>query len=302
MTKQKKPTFADDGYEINSGCRIRRIEVINEIYYYQVNLQTLSGNPIRKRFINAKPARSFAERIGSKGTDEGITAWQFIDPDHVDAIKASILDLFNASLSKVTQFCINHNDRTYGVEELVQEFIAEKQGQIDHGELLPAAFVDPQHLLKRFSREFGHRALNTVTADEVDGFLNKVKGVATRRSHQLHISAFFNWAVTQERLSFSPIGPTFADNGYEINSGCRIRRIEVINEFYYYQVNLQRLSGNPIRKSFIHAKHARSFARKVGSKGTDSGIKALRFIDSQRIDAVKATILDLYNASLRKAA
>lgn len=302
MPKQKKPTFVDDGYEINSGCRIRRIEVINGFYYYQVTLQRLSGNPVRKRFINATQARSFAEQLGSKDTDGEITSLLFIDPDRIDAIKTSILDLFNTGLGKVTQFCINHNARTYGVEELVQEFVAEKQGRIDRGEFLPASLDDTKHLLKHFSREFGHRAADTVTASEVDGFLDKVNGAAPRRSHQLHISAFLNWAVTQERLSFNPVGPTFADDGYEINSGCRIRRIEIINGFHYYQVTLQRISGKPIRKSFIHAKPARSFSRKVGGNGTDSGIKTLRFIDPQRIDAVKATILDLYNASLRKAA
>jgi len=302
MPKQKMPTFADDGYEINSGCRIRQIELISGFYYYQVNLQRLSGKPIRKSFISAAQARSFAEKLGSLSSDSEIKSLLFIDPDRIDAIKTVLLDLLNASLGTVTQFCTNHKARTYGVEELIQEFIAEKQVRVERGELLPASLVDTKDLLTRFSREFGHRAVDTVTAGEVDGFLHKVDGVAIRRSHQLHISSFFNWAVTLGRLAFNPVGPTFAEDGYEINSGCRIRRIEVTNGFYYYQVNLQRLSGTPIRKSFINATLARSFARKVGENGTDSGIKTLRLIDPQRIKAVKATILDLYNANLRKAA
>ena len=304
MSKQKKPTFVDNGYEINNGCRIRQIEIINGFHYYQVTLQRISGNPIRKNFITVRQARSVAEKIGTQGFDRETEVLRFIDPHRIDAVKATILDLVNAGLQKTAAyFYATHNDSTAGIGALIEEFIAKKQGQTNRGEFPAESLVNTKHFLKRFSKEFGHRAVGTVTTGEMDGFFDAVNGVANRRSHRLHISTFFNWAVSRKRLSFNPIGPTFADDGYEINTGCRIRQIEIANGFHYYQVTLQKISGNPIRKSFITARQARSFAGKIGVKGTDGvGIKALRFIDSHRINAVKASILDLYNANFRKAA
>jgi hypothetical protein len=145
--------------------------------------------------------------------------------------------------------------------------------------------------------------VDTLTAGEMDRFLNEVNGASSRRSHQLHISAFFNWAVAREQLAFNPLGPTFADDGYEINNGCRIRRIKAVYGFHYYQVALQKISGNHIRKSFITAKKARLFAGRVGEMGPGDSINPLRLIDPDRIDAVKASILDLFNnINHRKAA
>ncbi|RKX43629.1 MAG: hypothetical protein DRP64_07940 [Verrucomicrobia bacterium] len=303
MSKQKKPTFVDDGYEINNGCRIRRIEIINGFHFYQVTLQRISGKPIRRSFINAEQARSFSEQAGIKGADGGMKVLGFIDPDRFEAVKATTLDLINAGLQKASaHFYETHNESTAGVGALVEEFIAEKQERTDRGELPAASLVDTKHFLKRFSKEFGHRAVGTVTTGEIDGFFDEVNGAANQRAHRLHISTFFNWAVSRKCLSFNPIGPTFVDDGYEINHGCRIRQTEIANGFHYYQVTLQRISGKPIRRRFITARQARSFAGKTGAKGTDGETKVLGFIDPDRINAVKATMLDLYNANFRKAA
>ncbi|MEN8256108.1 MAG: hypothetical protein ABFR33_11645 [Verrucomicrobiota bacterium] len=303
MPKQKKPTFADDGYEINNGCRIRQIEIINGFHFYQVTLQRISGNHIRKNFFTAPQARSFAEKIGAKGADDEIKVFGFIDLNRIAAIKATILDLVNAGLRKTAaHLYATHDNYTAGVGRLVEEFIAEKQEQIDRGEFPAASLVDTKHFLQRFSKEFGHRAVGTVATGEINGFFDEVNGTVNRRSHRHHISTFFNWAVARDRLSFNPIGPTFVDDGYEINSGCRIRQIEIANGFHYYQVTLQRISGKPIRRRFITARQARSFAGRIGAKGTDGETKVLGFIDPNRIDAVKTTILDLYNANFRKAA
>ncbi len=303
MSKQKKPTFVDDGYEINNGCRIRQIEIVGGFHFYQVTLQRISGKPIRRSFINAKHARSFAEKVGGKGADGGINALGVIVPGRLDAVKETVLGLVNAGLRKVAaHLYATHNASTAGIGTLVEEFIAEKQERTDRGKLLPASLVDTKHFLKRFSKEFGHRAVGTVTSGEMDGFFDEVNGAANRRLHRLHVSVFFTWVVAQKQLSFSPIGPTFVNDGYEINTGCRIRRIEIANGFHYYQVTLQRISGNPIRKSFITANQARSFAGKIGVKSTGDGEKILHFIDPQRIHAVKASILNLVNASSRKAA
>ncbi len=304
MSKQKKPTLADDGYEINNGCRIRQIEIASGFHFYQVTLQRISGKPIRQSFITAKQARLFAGIIGVNGTDDGIKVFGFMDPYRIEAVKIRLLDLVNAGLQKAAAyFYATHNESTAGVGALVEEFIAEKQGRTDRGELLPAVLADTKHFLKRFSKEFGHRAVGTVTTGEIDGFFDEVNGTANQRAHRLHISTFFNWAVSRKCLSFNPIGPTFVDDAYEINNGCRIRRIEIANGFHYYQVTLQRISGNPIRRSFITARQARSFAGETGVKDTaDGGEKNLCFINPQRMDAVKASILNRFNTSSRKAA
>lgn len=96
--------------------------------------------------------------------------------------------------------------------------------------------------------------------------------------------------------------PTFEDNGYEIHNGCRIRQIKIIDIFHYYQVLLQRLSGEPLRKNFITVKNARLFAEQLGKNGSDGEIKPLQFIDSKSIEAVKTSILKFVDENFRNAA
>ena len=96
--------------------------------------------------------------------------------------------------------------------------------------------------------------------------------------------------------------PTFEDNGYEVHNGCRIRQIKIIGIFQYYQVILQRLSGEHLRQNFITVKNARSFAEQIDGKGSEGGIRALQIIDPNRIDAVKTSILKFVDANFRKAA
>jgi integrase len=88
---------------------------------------------------------------------------------------------------------------------LIQTFIEERTQEVERNELQPASLVDIQHFLKRFSREFGDRAVDRVTAGEIDHFLDGMKGIANRRSHRLYISAFFNWAVAQGQLALNPV-------------------------------------------------------------------------------------------------
>lgn len=302
MTAQKKPTFEKNGYEIHNGCRIRRIELFSGISYYHVTLQRLSGNHLQKRFITAEQAREFAKNAAQLNADDAMPPLSLLSPERIDAAKAFIMDLMHAGLQKAGELRAYRDDLTYDVETLVDEFIAEKQVRTERGEQPIKAFVSTKKALHRFSEKFGDRSAHTVTASELNHFLDGVNDLASRRSLRLQISAFFNWAVTQERLPCNPIGPTFKKDGFEIKNGSRIQRMEIMDGFYYYRVTLQKISGNHIRRGFMTAKRARSFAGKITDETTEEGARALRLIHSTRIDSVKASILELIDTNQRKAA
>ena len=128
MPKQKKPTFANNEYEIKDGCRIQQIRVTNGCRYYQVDLRNTAGKRIRKNFTNAKKACSFASKSMAKSSSGGgKKALQAVDTQR-EAL--DILNPFNASLHEAALFYAEYHgsvDYINNTKALIEQFIVEYQ-------------------------------------------------------------------------------------------------------------------------------------------------------------------------------
>ncbi len=212
MSKPRKATFSQNGYEINNGYRIRKIDAASACSYYQVDLGDTSGNRVQKNFSNANKARLYANRSKIQANQSGVKSIQLTDPRQLDAVEAlKMLRPFNTNLGEAAHFYESHHraiDPADTIGALIEQFIAEKKKRIEHGELPSSALINTRKFLKRFSKEFGQLAPDMVSIGEIDYFLQKVNGAENRRSHRLYISALFDWLVAQERLPSNPVKKT----------------------------------------------------------------------------------------------
>jgi integrase len=209
MAKERKGMGANKGFEVTNGNPVRQVNVTNGCSYYRVDLRhTAVGKAVRKNFTTAQKACSYASKTMAKAIKGSAPNTQSVDT-HREAME--ILNPFNVSVSEAARFYAKYHgaaDQVDSIGRLVREYILEKQEEVDREELKPASLVDTRHFLKRFTKEFGARAVDLVTPGELDFFLDSLNGSANRRSHRLYLSAFFNWAVARDCLATNPIRKT----------------------------------------------------------------------------------------------
>ena len=209
----KQPTIKEDGCEISAGFRIRKITTKKGKTKFQVDLGRSTGKHIRKSFDSIKKARGFAATKRNEVINDGIKALNFTEKQKKDATQAiTILEDYGITLKEAAHFYVkNHRalDNTTQTNALVEAYLEQQHERMIKEEIRPRSYEDCVAFLKHFKDDCGHLAVDTITPQDVDAWLDgRELGNTSRAVHRRYISIFFNWCVKRGATQTNPVKET----------------------------------------------------------------------------------------------
>ncbi|VGO16874.1 hypothetical protein PDESU_05466 [Pontiella desulfatans] len=208
MSKEK-PNIKNDGYEIHAGYRIRLLNSKSG-KRYQVDLGRSTGKHIRLSFETLKAARNCAFEKSNEKKNHGVKVLGFTDKQRNDAVTAlKILNSFGINLREAANFYAKHNqivDHTNGTGQLVKRYLESQKQRMQANELRERSYNECEKHLKKFRGSMETMAVDTITADDIDEWLDRQNfGATSRNNHRRYISGFFNWCLEQSKIAANPV-------------------------------------------------------------------------------------------------
>jgi integrase len=208
MSKDK-PTIKEDEYEIHSGYRIRLLKS-KAGKRYQVDLGRSTGKHVRLTFPTLKQARNCAFDKSNVAKNHGVKILAFSNKQRNDAVAAlKALEPFGVNLKHAADFYIKHNqviDHTNGTEQLLTQYLEHQEQRVANKEIRERSYSECISHLTIFKSTMGHLVINTITASDIDKWLDTQKFKPTSRdNHRRYISGFFNWCLEQETVDANPV-------------------------------------------------------------------------------------------------
>ncbi|VGO22320.1 tyrosine-type recombinase/integrase [Pontiella sulfatireligans] len=212
MAKERKLTIKAEGKEHYEGFTITKHERPNGSVYYDVYLGRALGRK-RPRFDTLGAARGFAQLKSNELTDHGIKGQKLSEKQKTDAAAAFERTMkLGATLEAVLDFYEKHHqriDENNGLGSLIDKYWAVKEKQVEQGEFRIRSYNECIKCLKDFKLDLGHLAVDAVTPKEIDSWLDQNRPKPTSRAnHKVYIKAFFNWAISEEKLEINPVKKT----------------------------------------------------------------------------------------------
>lgn len=204
MSATKNPTFKRDGCEIQSGFRIRLLERKSG-RMYQVDLGRASGKHIRKSFKTADDARNYADQAVAK-KNKGLQALDLPDRLRLQAIEAlKILDATDATLIDAARFYLKYNQKAEK-ETILKELATVYLKDMEARKLRERTIQDTRSKLNRLCKDFGHLPAFSITAENLDAWLD-TQGFSPvyRNNFKRNFGVFFNWMAQNDYIEYSPV-------------------------------------------------------------------------------------------------
>ncbi|VGO15723.1 Tyrosine recombinase XerC [Pontiella desulfatans] len=204
-----KPNIKDDGFELHAGYRIRQL-TSKAGKRYQVDLGRSTGKHIRLSFETLKAARKCAFEKSNEKKNHGVKILGFTDKQRNDAVTAlEILGPYGINLKQAANFYAKHNqvvDHTNGTGELLRQYLEAQEQRKNIGELRERSYKECVQHLSKYGGSEGHLAIDTISATDIDTWLdNQNFGATSRDNHRRYISGFFNWCLDQGKITANPV-------------------------------------------------------------------------------------------------
>jgi integrase len=189
----------------------RKTYVKGEVYW-QVNLpieyKIVDGKRIkiqkRKTLKDREEAETIAKQARIKAENEGNNSFLIPELLRRDALAAAKkLEPFEASLLEAATFYAKHLERERSTEKVsvaVKEFLADRQKD----ELSQRYLKDLRIRLNRFSRSFGERMLNDVSAGDINSWLRAFNPFH-RNTFRAQLSVLFGYAIERGWCLENPV-------------------------------------------------------------------------------------------------
>jgi integrase len=176
----------------------------------------LPGEPRRQRFDSEYEAKQTADRYREQWSTSKLAAFTLTPRQREDALAAlKLIDGVDVTLEAAAKFYMAHNFPAGGertVAELVTEFLAFKTGrQRRRGRTIS----DYRARLAQFTAVFGNRPIKSITATEIDEWLNAnlSREAITQEGYHRVLNTFFNYAKgTRDRKGKFTAKPYRLDN------------------------------------------------------------------------------------------
>ena len=202
-TKQRAPTFAEDGYIMAHGFRIRLRDLADGDTAYQLDLGRRNGKHERRQFRNLDDAKLEAERRRGVLHQNGQAAFTLTDRQRLDASDAlGILEGTGATLAESARFFLEHNapgQRTGNLSDCVSDYLADMKRR----NLRPATIESAKVRLHRLSADMDNCPVHAISKSDlqawIDGF-NPENGDNYRRA----VRPFFKYAMGQGYRTSNP--------------------------------------------------------------------------------------------------
>jgi len=201
----------------HSGCIIRQR---GDRFQVEVNR---SGKRKRSTWPTLAEAKTFAEQESSRVKNEGTAALALSLDQRADAAKAikalpagmhllsaaedyakEIARLGGVPLKNAVDFYLLHHKPAGGVRtvaELFAGYLTEKAKENCRSRSL----ADMKCRIGRLAKDFGQRQVHTITAAEIEAWLDKYKYTGQSRINYLRVfTSFFNYARMQRLIEFNP--------------------------------------------------------------------------------------------------
>ncbi len=166
--------------------------------YWVVDAGILEGKRQIENFKTESEAQANAEKMRLERKQIGLDAIRLKEEDKHDAAKAVRLLNGLVTLEEAAKFYINHHTPSTlkkKVMDVYDEFMASKQ----HAGLSDMTVRGYMWKLGRFTRDFGDRALTSVTPGEIEAWMNSNSFHGQNRAdYRRHLTIFYRFAISRK--------------------------------------------------------------------------------------------------------
>lgn len=214
MQKTKRnATFKNDGYIVEAGFRVRKVERKTGTRY-QVDLGRGGGRHIRKTFRTLNEAKLFASRKRKERRQKGAEAHNLSDARRLEAIDCyERMSGTGGTLRDAVDYYLSHHPaqtkRETRLGKLAEYYLAEKRAKVKGGDLRFDTWRDAASRLGKFTDGREDLPVQEVGPQDIADWLDREGFKPTNRSNYLRaVSVFMNWLVRNGDLVVNPAAKT----------------------------------------------------------------------------------------------
>lgn len=205
--RDRKAKFNTHGYEYYKGICITKKDSASGIRQYKIDYGQEAIGKRRRTFRTPDDAKGDITRYKialKKYQNEGVKLSAEQGKDASMAL--DLLEGFDADLVKVAKYYVKNHakadpDKTIG--HLIDLYLAEKQEQVEIGDIRPRSYTDIKGRVKLLRDNFGDRDVRDVDTDDLRKLLKQFKR-QNRANYKRHISMFFIWAIREKFIHENP--------------------------------------------------------------------------------------------------